>query len=36
MGKKISCKEYNHVINIWKKFEMKAMKEHDVSLLTDV
>ena len=36
-GKKISGKEYKHVLNVWKKFEMKTMKDyHDLHLLTDV
>ena len=41
--KKISDKEYNHVANVWNKFEMERMKEYhdlrlkcDVLLLTDV
>ena len=36
-GKKISGKEYKHVHNVWKKFEMKTMKDyHDLHLLADV
>ena len=41
--RKISDKEYKHVLNVWKKIEMEAMKDyhdlylkHDVLLLTDV
>ena len=25
--RKISDKEYEHVLNVWKKFEMKTMKD---------
>ena len=25
---KISDKEYEHVLHVWKKFEMKAMKDY--------
>ena len=42
-GKKLSKKEYEHVLNVWNKFEMKMMKDYhslylkcDVLLLTDV
>ena len=42
-GKKISDKEYKHVLNVWNKFEMKTMKDYhnlylkcDVLLLADV
>ena len=42
-GKKISDKEYKHVLNVWNKFEMKTMKDYhnlylkcDVLLLVDV
>ena len=42
-GKEISDKEYDHVLKVWKKFEMKTMKNYqdlylkcDVLLLTDV
>ena len=42
-GKKISDKEYEHVLKVWKKFEMKTMKDYDdlylkcdVLLLADV
>ena len=42
-GKKFSDKEYDHVLNVWKKFEMKTMKGYDdlylkcqVLLLADV
>ena len=32
-GKKISDKEYEHVLNVWDKFEMKKMKDyHDFFL----
>ena len=32
-GKKISNKEYDHVLNVWNKFEMKTMKDyHDLPL----
>ena len=41
--KKITNKEYEHVLNVWKKFEMKTMKNYhglylkcDVLLLADV
>ena len=40
---KITDKEYEHVLNVWKKFEMKTMKDDrnlylkcDVLLLADV
>ena len=37
MGKKISEKEFNHVLNVWNKFEMKIMKYyHDLYLKCDV
>ena len=33
IGKKISGKEYDHVLKVWNKFEMKAMKiYHDLHL----
>ena len=42
-GKKLSKKEYEHVLNVWNKFEIKMMKDYhslylkwDVLLLTDV
>ena len=36
-GKKISEKEFNHVLNVWNKFEMKTMKYyHDLYLKCDV
>ena len=38
-GKKISSKEYDHVLKVWNKFEMKTMKNyHDftVLLLADI
>ena len=42
-GKKISDKEYDHVLKVWNKFEMKIMKDYynfyfksDVLLLADV
>ena len=36
-GKKISDKEYEHVLNVWDKFEMKKMKDyHDLFLKWDV
>ena len=41
--RKISDKEYEHVLNVWKKFEMKTMKDYhnlylkcDILLLADV
>ena len=34
---KISEKEYDHVLKVWNKFEMKAMKyDHDLYLKRDV
>ena len=36
-GKKISGKEYKHVLNVWNKFEMKTMKDyHNLYLKGDV
>ena len=36
-GKKISDKEYEHVLQVWNKFEMKAMKDyHNLYLKCDV
>ena len=36
-GKKINDKEYEHVITVWKRFEMKIMKDyHDLFLKCDV
>ena len=42
-NRNISDKEYKHVLNVWKKVEMKTMKDYhdfhskgDVFLLTDV
>ena len=36
-GKKISSKEYEHILNVWNKFEMKTMKDfHDLYLKCDV
>ena len=36
-GKKICDKEYDHVLNVWNKFEMKTMKDyHDFYLKCDV
>ena len=42
-GKKISCKEYDHVLNVWNNFEMNAMQYYhnlhlkcDILLLADV
>ena len=42
-NRKINDKEYEHVLNVWNKFEMKAMKGYhnlylkcDVLFLTDV
>ena len=42
-SKKISNKEYEHLLKVWNKFEMKTMKDYhnldlkcDVSLLADV
>ena len=41
--RKITDKEYKHVLNVWKKFEMKTIKDYhnlylkcDILLLTDV
>ena len=41
--RKISDKEYVHVLNVWKRFEMKTMKDYlyldlksDILLLADV
>ena len=32
-GKKISDKDYEHVLKVWNKFEMKRMKDyHDLYL----
>ena len=36
-GKKISDKEYKHVLKVWNNFEMKTMKDYDnVYLKCDV
>ena len=36
-NRKISDKEYEHVLNVWNKFEMKMMKDyHDLYLKCDV
>ena len=42
-GTKMSDKEYDHVLNVWNKIEMKTMKDYydlylkcDVTLLADV
>ena len=36
-GKKISNKEYDHVLKVWNKSEMKTMKDyHDLYLKCDV
>ena len=36
-GKKISDKDYNHVLNVWNKFEMKTMKyQYDLHLKCDI
>ena len=36
-GKKNNDKEYEHVLNVWNKFEMKTMKDyHDLHLKCDV
>ena len=36
-NRKISDKEYEHVLNVWKNFEMKTMKDdHDLYLKCDV
>ena len=36
-GKKINDKEYEHVLKVWNKFEMKTMKDyHDLYLKCDV
>ena len=33
-GNTISDKEYDHVINVWNKFEMKTVKDyHDLHLM---
>ena len=35
-GKKICGKEYEHVLKVWNKFEMKTMKDyHDLCLKCD-
>ena len=35
--RKVSDKEYENVLNVWKKIEMKAMKDfHDLYLKCDV
>ena len=35
--RKISDKGYDHVLNVWKRFEMKRMKDyHDLYLKCDV
>ena len=37
IGRKIADKEYEHVLNVWNKFEMKAIKDcHDLYLKCDV
>ena len=36
-NRKITDEEYEHVLNVWKKFEMKTMKDyHDLYLKCDV
>ena len=36
-GKKISNKEYDNVLKVWNKFEMKTVKDyHDLYLKCDV
>ena len=36
-GKTISDKEYDHVLDVWNKFEMKTMKDsHDFYLKCDI
>ena len=36
-GRKITDKEYEHILNVWKNFEMKTMKDyHDLYLKCDV
>ena len=36
-GNKISGKEYEHVLNVWNKLELKTMKDyHDLYLKCDV
>ena len=36
-GKKVSDKEYGHVLKVWNKFEMKTKKDcHDLYLKCDV
>ena len=35
-GKKISCKEYDHVLNVWNKFRMNTMQDyHNLQLKCD-
>ena len=37
MGKKFSGKEYEHVVNVWNKFEMKTMGDYrDLQFKCDV
>ena len=36
-NRKINYKEYEHVLDVWNKFEMKTMKDyHDLCLKCDV
>ena len=36
-GRKITDKEYKHVLNVWNKFEIKSMKDYqDLYLKCDV
>ena len=36
-GRKVTGKKYEHVLNVWNKFEMKAMKDyHDLYLKDDI
>ena len=36
-GRKVTDKEYEHVLNVWNKFETKTMKDcHDLYLKFDV
>ena len=29
IGRKTTDKEYKHALNVWKRFEMKTMKDHN-------
>ena len=35
-NRKITDKEYEYILNVWKKFEMKTMKDHNLYLKSDV